>query len=231
MVDTLLQKGVIVPGVTPLSGLSGGAYTSVLTTVGWNGTKQSDFWNTVTTKAAKTYTSPAGHLNEVIQPMLNSLLPVDVARQINGKVRVGISQLNASKETLNGSAAWIVNSWTSKDDVVGSLLGTDYIPCFTGPTLYNTYRDQPVVDGGFSLGFEQLCTNQSNCIKVASYYVGNLANKTCDPSVCPVAAETNCKDAERVEPVTTVLYKYVDMSEKCHRFFPSFVIRINKHLN
>jgi hypothetical protein len=207
VVGTLLQRGVIVPGVTPLSGLSGGAYTSVLTTIGWNGTRQSDFWNAATTKVAETYTSPAGHLNEIVQPMLNSLLPANVANQINGKVQVGMSQLDASKETLNGSAAWIVNSWSSKEDVINSLLGTDYIPCFTGPTLYTEFRSQPVIDGGFSLGFDQLCSNQSNCIKVASYYVGSLANTTCDPLVCPQAAESGCMDSVRVEPVTTQLYK------------------------
>ena len=44
VVDGLLEAGVILPGVTPLAGLSGGAFTSVATTLGLDGLSQKDFW-------------------------------------------------------------------------------------------------------------------------------------------------------------------------------------------
>jgi len=44
VMDSMLKCGAVVPGVTKMAGLSGGAITSVLTTVGLNGTQQFKFW-------------------------------------------------------------------------------------------------------------------------------------------------------------------------------------------
>ena len=33
-------------------------------------------------------------------------------------------------------------------DVASALLATDFIPCFSGPTTYTIFRNQPVIDGG-----------------------------------------------------------------------------------
>jgi hypothetical protein len=46
-VEVLLRRGVIAPRATSFSGLSGGAFTSVATTLGLNGTRQMGIWKDV----------------------------------------------------------------------------------------------------------------------------------------------------------------------------------------
>jgi hypothetical protein len=41
-------------------------------------------------------------------------------------------------------------------DVMSALLATSYLSCFSGPTPYTIFRNQPVMDGGYSTGFAQL---------------------------------------------------------------------------
>jgi hypothetical protein len=71
-------------------------------------------------------------------------------------MRVAISQLDASKPYTNNSAAWIVDRWLDRADVLAMLLATNYISCYSGPTVYTYFRNQPVIDGGYSSGFKQL---------------------------------------------------------------------------
>jgi hypothetical protein len=71
-------------------------------------------------------------------------------------MRVALSQLNASSTYTNDSASWIINRWDSRQDVMATLLATNYISCYSGPTVYTYYRNQPVIDGGYSSGFKQL---------------------------------------------------------------------------
>jgi hypothetical protein len=69
-------------------------------------------------------------------------------------------------------------------------------------------RHLPSSAGGYANGFKQLCQDESNCLKVASWYVGDLANQSCDASVCgSFASVGNCGSAERTEPIPTTLYK------------------------
>jgi hypothetical protein len=43
-----------------------------------------------------------------------------------------------------------------QDDLIASLLGTSYLPCYSGPTTYTIFRNQPVLDGAFGNGFKQM---------------------------------------------------------------------------
>lgn len=60
-------------------------------------------------------------------------------------------------------------------DLISNLLGTDMIPCWSLNQTYHRFRNSPVIDGGYAVGFEDLCpkgTNTSACIKVASWVTG-----------------------------------------------------------
>lgn len=71
-------------------------------------------------------------------------------------MRVGISQLDASRQDLNDSSVWVVQRWFSKEDLVDSLVASTYLPCFTGPTSFVVYRDQPAIDGGYAVGWKDV---------------------------------------------------------------------------
>lgn len=119
-------------------------------------------------------------------------------------VRIAFAQLDASKTSLNNSATWIVDHFSSLRDVASALTCTSYIPCMTGPTTYNLFRNQPVIDGGYSAGLEDLCPggNTQNCIKLSSYHVHPSANSTCDPALCPQANLTGgCTSGDRMDRV------------------------------
>ena len=65
--EALLEKGVIVPGETPLSGLSGGAWTSVATQMGLRGEYQKTFWKGVVTDCTARWGSCVSHINAGIE--------------------------------------------------------------------------------------------------------------------------------------------------------------------
>ena len=71
----------------------------------------------------------------------------DTFQLVNGKVRIGLSQLDATKPSLDNSATWVVSSWNSTQDLVDALTATVMIPCFSDTTAFSIFRNQPVVDG------------------------------------------------------------------------------------
>jgi hypothetical protein len=146
--EALLERGVIVPKETPLSGLSGGAFTGTFIHLGHNGTSMLEFWKSIIDDCTKTEGGCAGHLNGRMESKLEEMLPVDAAEQIHGVMHIALSQLDGSKRTLNDSASWIIGEFFDKSDVKSALTATDYIPCFTGDTVYTTFRNNPVIDGG-----------------------------------------------------------------------------------
>lgn len=50
----------------------------------------------------------------------------------SGRVHVAVSQLDALRASLNGSASWVVGSWASKGDLISGLAASSHIPCFSG---------------------------------------------------------------------------------------------------
>jgi hypothetical protein len=63
----LLERGVIRPKVTPLSGLSGGAFTSTLTHLGLNGSAQAAFWQVLIAECSEMWGDCAGHINAIAE--------------------------------------------------------------------------------------------------------------------------------------------------------------------
>ncbi|KAI8472321.1 MAG: hypothetical protein J3K34DRAFT_503879 [Monoraphidium minutum] len=158
VVSDLLARGVVVPG-----------YTAVATALGMNATEQRDVWKTTVARCGAMFGAEcAGHLNS--------------PRRVNakGRVRVALSQLDGSKPSLENSASWVIDKWSSKGDLIACLRSTDFLPCFIGLTTYDVFRNSPVIDGGYANGFEQLCPggDTARCLKVdpagdvASWAVG-----------------------------------------------------------
>jgi hypothetical protein len=71
------------------------------------------------------------------------------------------------------------------------------------PTTYSIFRNQPAIDGGYSVGFRELCGGRP-CVRVASFYVGSQhADTKCHPEP-PYNCKTPCWSAERKGRVTNL---------------------------
>ncbi|KIZ05966.1 hypothetical protein MNEG_1991 [Monoraphidium neglectum] len=210
-----MERGVIKPGVSHLSGLSGGALTAVLTALGFDGAQQREFFVSAVAECVERWGSCKGHINEVLRERLADCLPDDAASKVSGRVRVALSQLDAGRTSLNGSASWVVGEWASKADLVSCLTASDHIPCFTGPTLYTMFRNEPVIDGGYANGFEQLCSGQPECLKVSTFHIGALGDSACDAGLCASMAASKCASPERREPIPSTLYQRCRRGNRC----------------
>lgn len=97
---------------------------------------------------------------------------------------------------------WLVNRFKNDRELASALTASSHIPCFTGKNTFAEFRGQPVIDGGYANGYEQLCREGTKkCIKVATWYVEGPfvppEDKVCDPTLCPILAQKNCVVEER----------------------------------
>lgn len=132
----LRKGGLIVPGQTSLSGLSGGGYLSVLNVLGFTGPEQREMWIEAVLDIGRRGGGSAGFLNAIVETHIYDILPADAIAKINGTVRIAFSQLDASKPYLNNSASWVVNEFENNRNLVSALTATDYIPCYSGLNVY-----------------------------------------------------------------------------------------------
>lgn len=209
VMGALMESGRVQPGLTPLRGISGGAWTAALTALGHSGRAQRDAWKRWVAACRERFGSCHGHIQELSQMAFGELLPEDAAQRVGGRVAVALAQLNSQGTHLNGSASWLVGRFYSKKDLTNSLSATSYIPGFSGEAPFTLFRGQPMIDGGFANGFQQLCGHTtSGCLKVASWHVGPRATHTCDPARCGAfAAADSCVAPERREPIPASLFK------------------------
>ncbi|KAI8470321.1 MAG: hypothetical protein J3K34DRAFT_261597 [Monoraphidium minutum] len=212
--DVLVGRGVIGPK-TKLAGISGGAYAAAATALGVSGAAQAKFWKSRLVDCATRYAAfganaCVGRLNSVLAASMFKNLPDNsTTERVNGRVRIAVSQLNASSTSLNNSAAWVIDNWRSKNDLISCLTTTDFLPCWTAPTTYTIYRNQPAFDGGYGNGYEELCpggtAKSKACLKVAAWIVSpKLADQTCSPTLCAAAAKVNCSYPGRLDRIKTL---------------------------
>ncbi|KAF8073228.1 hypothetical protein HT031_000889 [Scenedesmus sp. PABB004] len=197
--QVLLEKKVLVPGVTRSAGLSGGAYTLALAHLNYTGAQINGLWQYMFGRNVSIPRMVQGGVNALAEPALDQYLPDDIS-PVQGVMHIALSQLNANRASLNDSASWVINRWDNKVDLKSCLLGTNAIPCFGTAGMFSIFRNQPVIDGGYGNGFPELCLDAANkdCFKAGSWVVGPLANHTCDPVKCgKVLYEANCTVAKR----------------------------------
>lgn len=157
-VSWALQKGgVIVPGKTKLSGLSGGAHTSIFSSLGMSGPDQRDFWIDMLDEVIARTGNFVGYFHSMILDRV-ALDPrlIGAAKKVSNKVTIAISQLDSRKTDFNDSAVWLVDQYANDRELASAMTATSHLPCFSGLTTYTVFKGQPVVDGAFANGFEEL---------------------------------------------------------------------------
>jgi len=76
--------------------------------------------------------------------LCDQVLPEDSHHRMNGQVHVSVMEILPRLRPL------VVNEWTSKDDVVESLIASSNIPFVLGPTPLAMFRNTSCIDGSFA---------------------------------------------------------------------------------
>lgn len=69
-----------------------------------------------------------GPLPRARRSLANEDPPPLAPRPVNGRVRVGLGQLNARKKDLHDSASWVVSRFENKYDLIAALSSSSYLP-------------------------------------------------------------------------------------------------------
>lgn len=192
----LIESGLLVPGVSKMAGLSGGAITSAVVAAGvppaallasydespifCNATLPDD-WSTrgeqraeellarFATTCLRTADWP---LNRVADAM-RKLIPAAAVPVVSKTVQIFASQINPLDYRARVSSR--MGPYSSKEDLVTKISASSDLPCLVSGTSVtvvpnaNGGGEKPFIDGGFSTNFNQLCagaTDKSRCITV-----------------------------------------------------------------
>ena len=90
------------------------------------------------------------------------------------------SAADIADDKLGGASPWTISSFSSPTDVVNAVSSSSFLPCWSAPVPFYVYKNKPVIDGGFSAGFGDLCAAALNgtatgtqCVRVAgSAFIG-----------------------------------------------------------
>lgn len=208
VIDVLMEEGLYVPAVTPSGGLSGGAYTVMLTCAGATPQQLQQAFGATLRKCWADWNKTSGlfpcqgDLDAVLYNLAkNSTSGSDVADKCSDKVRVAYTSVDPNDATMNTVTPVIQTVFDNNTDVVNALVSTSFISCFSACAPYSYNRGMATVDGGYSATLDDLCPdNVDTCIKVQVYYP-NTTNKGVE---CNVQNDPN--------PPT-------DFVEQCYEYF------------
>jgi hypothetical protein len=127
-----------------------------MTTLGMTGPDQREFWINTMIESITQLGDFQGVFNALLDERLTKAPFVGAAKKVSGKVTIAMSQLDSSKYTFANSAVWVVNKYKNDNDLASVLTATSQLPCFTSRNTYAVYQGQPVLDGAFANGFEEL---------------------------------------------------------------------------
>eukprot|EP00088_Acartia_fossae_P000909 TRINITY_DN10343_c0_g1_i1.p1 TRINITY_DN10343_c0_g1~~TRINITY_DN10343_c0_g1_i1.p1 ORF type:complete len:463 (-),score=80.68 TRINITY_DN10343_c0_g1_i1:563-1951(-) len=86
--------------------------------------------------------NPNFNINVSIKEALNRVLPDDIHIRASAKLYISMTR-------FSDGSNWIVSDFDSKDDVINAILGSSFIPLFSGFFLPK-FRGVTVLDGGYS---------------------------------------------------------------------------------
>jgi hypothetical protein len=173
----MLKEAFIVPGHTRMGGLSGGAVTSAFC---HGGKTIEEFETTILGYVEHcielNYTSPC--YQQMYQALMEKL-PVDLPdlhSYVNRNlIRVAVSELDSNRPML--SSPMVYTHVSNKKEFFDVLGASTYLSCHSGDTPYVMLNGKPVIDGGYSATFKELCPPSIPCVKISSYYVGEYTTE------------------------------------------------------
>ena len=121
-------------------------------------------------------TSPKTALIRTSSPAKNSSFAAasPAHAEIAAKGRSWPSAADIADDNLGAARPWGVSSFAAPADVVGAVSSSSFLPCWSAPIPFYVYRGKPVIDGGFSTNFADMCAAALNgtapgteCVRVA----------------------------------------------------------------
>ena len=192
----LIEKGLLVPGVSKMTGLSGGAITSAVVAAGvppaalltsydespifCNATLPDD-WATTGERRAKeslarfatTCLQTAEWPLKRVAEAMSKLIPAAAVPIVSKTVQIFASQINPLD--CRARVASPMGPYSSKEDLITKISASSDLPCLVSGTSFTVVPnadgggEKPFIDGGFTSNFNQLCagaTDKSRCITV-----------------------------------------------------------------
>lgn len=121
----------------------------------------------------------------------------DALRRCRQTLIVALSELQPLDTTILKPVPWSFSNPTSLEELADVAAVSSFIPCSMAGMSFATFRGRPVIDGGYSTGFNQICNPDAKvCIKVSALAVGPN-NPTGLPADCPQLGLTDLKTAPK----------------------------------
>ena len=195
----LIAKKILVPGVSKMAGISGGAIAAAVVAAGtpplalldaydaepglycnstldegWPMSRGNDFQRAAHDLEAfvANCVMTAQWPLEKVAKALRGLLPADVAA-ISATVQVVASQINPI--SYKKKVAWPLGPFSSKEDLIDKIGASSTLPCLLSGTSFVEVAGRPYVDGGFTANFNQLCVNATSanpCLSASALHYG-----------------------------------------------------------
>jgi hypothetical protein len=190
--ETLISNKILNPKTSHLGGLSGGAIVALAVCGGVDPKIMQDASVVAVTACVNawnktTMVAPCqGQLTDLLTKLAYTAFPpnssnfkTDCARRI----RIAMTKLNASDATMASATPYVETRFKTHQDIYGAVAATSMISCVSTCKPYTLFDSMPMIDGGYSATFKEMCPpNVKRCVKTQEYYPGKYVkagNGTC----------------------------------------------------
>ena len=180
----MIDKKLLIPGVSKVAGISGGAISAAVVAAGapplalldaydaeqglycnstmpenWPRSRGNDYKGA--THDIKAFVAncvmTAEWPLERVKNTLRRLLPTDVAA-VSSTVQVVASQINPL--SLKLKVAWPLGPYSSKEDLIDKVAASSMLPCLLSGTSFLEIAGRPYIDGGFTANYSCASTRR-----------------------------------------------------------------------
>lgn len=97
----------------------------------------------------------------------------DALRRCRDTLTVAVSELRPLDTNINKPVRWAFAKPTSIEELADVAAASSFLPCSMAGLPYILFRGRPLIDGGYTSGFSQICNPDAKvCIKVSALQVG-----------------------------------------------------------
>ncbi|KAL4519597.1 hypothetical protein Ndes2437A_g07783 [Nannochloris sp. 'desiccata'] len=181
VMETLISSKILNQKTAPVGGLSGGAVVSLAVCGGVAPTLMQNasalaISQCLTSLNKTTQSIPCqGELTTLVVSLTQIAFPLNSTKfqkKCAVRIRIAMTKLNASDATTSSLSPYVRTKFVGTE-LYDAVAATAMIPCMSTCKPYTLFKGIPVVDGGFSATFKELCPpNVKRCITTQEYYPG-----------------------------------------------------------
>jgi hypothetical protein len=190
--ETLISSKILNPKTAPLGGLSGGAVVSLAVCGEVSPQLMQNASVVAISECVNTWNKTTqllpcqGQLTSLLVKLVQSVFPKNSTKfqdDCAGRVRIALTKVNASDGTMGSLTPYIETKFETNQIIYDAIAGTSMISCVSTCKPYTLFKGFPVIDGGNSATFKQMCPpNVKRCVTLQEYYPGKYVrpgNGTC----------------------------------------------------